>query len=132
MSDIIELKLKNCLKNFLPILENNFKKSEQDWKNGELSKAVFEYIHQRFVVAHVLLKREDIKGELFFDIYAPLTIDIKSGILLCNEEEQIIRNEELKNWMIYFDEIGFTDRQPVFDYPMKNLNDFDKKNKQEE
>jgi hypothetical protein len=128
VSDIIELKLKECLKNFLCVIDRNFQHAEQQWKSGELSKGAFEYIYQRHVISHVLLGREDIKGEMFFDIYAPITIDIRSGIELYEEEEKSQKMEELKEWLLCFDQIGFTDRQPVFDYPMKNLNNFDKLN----
>lgn len=124
------MKLKAALSNFLPVIEKNFKKAEAEWKKGEMPKAVFEYIDQRFVVSKVLLTRDDIKGELFLDIYAPLTIDIRSGILLYPEYEQQQLDEQLKQWLSYFDNVGFTDRQEIFNYPMKNLNNFDKKVKE--
>lgn len=130
MFDNIEMKLKIALSDFLPVIEKNFRKAEAEWKRGEMPKAVFEYIDQRFVVSKLLLTREDIKGELFFDIYAPITIDIRTGILLYPEYEQIALQEQLQLWLSYFDEIGFTDRQEIFNYPMKNLNNFDKKVKE--
>lgn len=130
MFEAIETKLRDFLVGFLPVLEKNHTKAEQEWKNGEMPKAVFEYISQRFIVSKVLLNRPDIKGELFLDIYAPLTIDIRTGILLLSENEQEVQNEKFKEWLACFDEVGFTDRQEIFDYPMKNLNNFDKKVKE--
>lgn len=130
MFEAIETKLKDFLVEFLPVLERNYTKAEQEWKSGEMPKAVFEYISQRFIVSKVLLNRPDIKGELFLDIYAPLTIDIRTGILLYSEEEQQQQNQKFKEWLECFDEVGFTDRQEIFDYPMKNLNNFDKKLKE--
>lgn len=127
MSDIIESKLKNCLQEFLPVIERNFKRADKLWRAGELSKGAYDYIHQRCVVAHILVDRADIKGEQLFDIYAPITIDIKTSMDLWTEEEREHLDQQFIQWISCFDEIGFTDRQPVFEYPMKNLNNFDKR-----
>lgn len=123
-----ELKLRDCLITFLPIIDKNFARAENDWKKEIISKSAFEYIKQRQVVSHVLSRRPDITGEELYEICAPITIDIRVAIDAL--EEKLNYESVFNEWLGCFDIVGYTDRQPVFNYPMKNLNDFERKNKE--
>lgn len=126
MLNKIEDELRSCLKYFLPIIDLNYNKSKKDWEKGIISKGAYEYIYQRYVVAHYLISETQLVGEELYDVYAPLSIDIESGMLMLNEGLEDYQ-QKYTQWLLYFDSIGFTDRQPVFSYPIKNLKDFDSK-----
>jgi hypothetical protein len=125
-------KLRSYILKFIPLLKNNHSLATSKWKNGELSKAAYDHINQRYVVATHLNKRHDVKDEYLIEICSEITIDLHAALEVIDESEKEMYAEFLKEWYICFHEIGFIDIHPVFSKPEKNLTayeEFEKKHK---
>lgn len=118
-------KLREYLVKFIAVLDNHHQYSKTKWLAREISKACYENVHQRFVVAKMLNDKTEIKDEQLVHVCAELTVDIHSSVDILSEEEKETYDILIEEWYGIFRKIGYIDIHPVFRKPEKNLTAFE-------
>lgn len=120
--------LKNHIGFFIPAINKYHIHIEQKWMRGEISKAAYEQIHHRCVIAKALNNKLNyLQDESLISVCTEITIDLHESIdyLESKEEDTTIYKERLELWYETFRNIGYIDIHPVFRKPEKNLTAFE-------